>query len=390
MDVSGFFTSAVFSNDEYKNKKNSQTPQKLNSLDGDNSGLPDPSEMNKEIKELLQKYEGDNKKKELSTGNEVSKPKKLPTNQEIYDKYESFKQHILSQFVQYDKFMEQIILRKEGDDTSLNKQDSNNNNNNSSSSSDKTGALNNKNEATKSTTPGNKNNTSNTNNSNNNNNSNEETSVKRLPPLNLVDTYVIFTSINTSFQSTKYSEFLKIKTTGASNTKKWYRKYFRYFFVVDGILEFLDPESKLPIEVLKDFEDLMIQKATTPKPSDNEGDAGQSDKSVSPDSKEKSPTPGVQPSNISNNNANRFSHEMFLSGTNLTGYSIFMSNVKRNDFIDFIKCLHTKIISKYGPTSVIPELSDIALDTLYEKLIGSGRPEPLMAVSYTHLTLPTN
>lgn len=69
---------------------------------------------------------------------------------------------------------------------------------------------------------------------------------------------------------------------------------------------------------------------------------------------------------------------MFLSGTNLSGYSVFMVNVRKEDFEDFIKSLHQKIITNYGPNSIKPELSSSELDAVYEKLMGSTRPEPLM------------
>lgn len=370
MEVSGFFTSSLFSNDEYKSKKkrNSKPIQPTNPSANSNDFLPDGEEMNKEIQTLLQNYEGDTKKKLPNNNNLVNKTKKLPTNQEIYEKYVSFKKHILSQFVEYDHFMDTVILNNE--DTDIAKGSTSNGTSITSNTKIENPAL---------ASTVNKFNIKSATNNNSANTSINDEHIKRVSPLNLVDTYVVFTDIKTSFKTTKFSDFLKIKTSATSNTRKWYRKYFKYFFIVDGMLQYLDPDHNLPIEVLKDLEDLMIQKATTPSNSSTSSllDPSQEEDATKPDGEEKTPTPAQQ---ATANNNNRFSHEMFLSGTNLTGYSIFMVSVRKEDFEDFIKSLHQKIIANYGPKSIKPELSLSDIDAVYERLMGSKRPEPLMAL----------
>lgn len=359
MEVSGFFSSNLLSNDEYKNQKkqNLQSPNKGSPVEK-HECFPDPVEMNKGIQELLKDFNETNKKKENKTTNQVTKPKKVPTTAEVYEKYIHFKNHILSQFVEYDKFMESLNIASET--TVKHTQLSNNTKTPASSSTKKSENT----ESSVTTAAANNSPVANT----------DEPNVKRVPPMTLTDTYVLFTDIKTSFKSTKFSDFLKITTSGSSNTRKWYRKYFRYFFVVDGLLQFIDPEHKLPIEVLKDFEDLMIQKAITPLPGSQDKLEGENDE-IKATEDEKSSTPLVQQQNL-----NRFSHEMFLSGTNMNGYSIFMTSVKKEDFYDFVKSLHQKIIAKYGPSSINPELSDSYIDVVYDKLLGTRRPEPLMAL----------
>ncbi|XBW36146.1 hypothetical protein QEN19_001724 [Hanseniaspora menglaensis] len=391
MEVSGFFSSSVLSNDDYKSQKkqNIQSPKKISQEQS--SCVPDPAEMNRGIQELLKTHELQTQRKDREIKNIVKKPSKQPSKKEIYNKYQSFKQNILSLLADYDDFINQSVMSENGAEKSdfasesaklappinaalVDKRNDSNEFHDSNS--------------LETTVPSNTDKTLEAkrgisddaakNNSSKEMPTNisviqrgEETSIKRVSPMNLMDTYIIFTDIKTSFKTTKYSDFLKINITYSSNTKKWYRKYFKYFYVVNGMLQFLDPDHKLPIEVLKDFEDLMIQKATTPVVND---EMAESEAIGAEKKEEKAPTPPLQQTNT-----NKFSHEMFLSGTNMLGYSIFMTSVKKEDFEDFITTLHKRIIVKYGPETIKADLKEDEISQEYEILVGSKRPEPLMS-----------
>lgn len=367
MEVSSFFKNSIVKNSDYKamQLQNEPKEQSINtnefifnkeSVDETFNALVNKTE--KEYNSLINLNSSTNKK--------VKKPAHEATKKDIYLKYMDFKSQILKKFLEYDSFMEGIMadedkptLKEETNATTKvvgNKEASASKVNSVSAINSEEEDLTSKHEKTETGTI---------------KHVTEEAKlkfvqVKRVSPVNLLEIYSIFTDIEVGFKSTKYSEYLKVQKKASANTRKWYRKYFKYFFIVDGILKYLDLNSKLPIEIIKDFEELMIQKATNPLPVKT-GDADES--------KEASVLPSAT------TGKSQFSHEMFLTGTNLIGYSLFVVSVEKAHLIDFVKHLQQIAIRKYGANSVRPELQQSELDELYDYLHGSKKPEPLMKPS---------
>lgn len=354
MELSSFFKNSIVNSSDYKaiQPQSHHTSENLNN----NVYVFNKDAVNETFNSLVAKTEEEyNSLSSISnTENKVKKPAHEATKQEIYLKYMDFKSQILRKFLEYDSFMESIMTEEEKSKTSENNNDTNKTPNKeelmgilktededavSKSEKPETGTIKNVTEEAKL----------------------KLVQVKRVSPVNLLEIYSIFTSIEVGFKSTKFSEYLKVQKKASANTRKWYRKYFKYFFVVDGILRYLDPNSKLPIEIIKDFEELMILKAYTPLETENESEQKQT--SIFP---------------LGTTGKTQFSHEMFLSGTNLVGYSLFLVSVEKNHLIDFVQNLQQIAIKKYGADSVRSELPQVELDELYECLYGSKKPEPLM------------
>ncbi|CAI8501791.1 unnamed protein product [Hanseniaspora opuntiae] len=329
MEVSSFFKNSIVNSSDYK----AIQPQNYHNGDNINNNeyIFNKEAVNETFNTLVAKTEKEYNSLVLTstTENKVKKPAHEASKQEIYLKYMDFKSQVLKKFLEYDK--ESMGILKADDEDAVSKDEK-----------AETGTIKNVTEEAKL----------------------KLVQVKRVSPVNLLEIYSIFTSIEVGFKSTKFSEYLKVQKKASANTRKWYRKYFKYFFIVDGILKYLDPKSKLPIEIMKDFEELMITKAYTPLETENASE--QKETSVLP--------PGTT-------GKSQFSHEMFLSGTNLVGYSLFLPSVEKQHLIDFVQNLQQIAIEKYGADSVRSELPQAELDELYEFLHGSKKPEPLMKLS---------
>lgn len=360
MEVSSFFKNSIVNNGDYKALQPNNEPAEQSVQTSE--FIFSKEAVDETFNALVTKTEKEyNSLVSLNAGNDkkVKKPAQEATKKDIYLKYMDFKSQILKKFLEYDSFMESIMgdenKPKIKDGKSTPKLTDN------KDTSKKAGSVSVINSEEEDTTKAEKTETGTI------KHVTEEAKlkfvqVKRVSPVNLLEIYSIFTDIEVGFKSTKYSEYLKVQKKASANTRKWYRKYFKYFFIVDGILKYLDPESKLPIEIIRDFEELMIQKATNPL-SSQETDA------------EEKKEPSVAPTTAGKA---QFSHEMFLSGTNLIGYSLFVVSVEKPHLIDFVTNLQQIAIKKYGANSVRPELQQAGLDELYEYLHGNNKPEPLM------------
>lgn len=357
MEVSSFFKNSIVNSSDYK----AIQPQNYHNGDNINNNeyIFNKEAVNETFNTLVAKTEKEYNSLVLTSKseNKVKKPAHEASKQEIYLKYMDFKSQVLKKFLEYDSFMESIMTEEEKPKINQNNNDTNKTPSKEESmgilKADDEDAVSKDEKAETGTIK----------------NVTEEAKlklvqVKRVSPVNLLEIYSIFTSIEVGFKSTKFSEYLKVQKKASANTRKWYRKYFKYFFIVDGILKYLDPKSKLPIEIMKDFEELMITKAYTPLETENASE--QKETSVLP--------PGTT-------GKSQFSHEMFLSGTNLVGYSLFLPSVEKQHLIDFVQNLQQIAIEKYGADSVRSELPQAELDELYEFLHGSKKPEPLMKLS---------